>query len=39
MLAFFNDQEAKMTSGKESNEEYKERIGRTYMEVSQFRKE
>ena len=39
MLAFFNDQEAKMTSEKESNEEYRERIGRTYMEVSQFRKE
>lgn len=39
MLAFFNDQEAKMTSGKESNEEYRERIGRTYMEVSQFSKE
>lgn len=39
MLAFFNDQEAKMTSGKESNEEYRDRIGTTYREVSQFSKE
>ena len=39
MLAFFSEQEEKMTSGKESNEEYRERIGRTYMEVSPLRKE
>lgn len=52
MLAFFNQQEAKMSvpidaksvpksspSGNESNEEYRDRIGATYREVSQFNKE
>lgn len=52
MLAFFNNQEAKMSvpskaktvpkpslSGNESDEEYRDRIGTTYREISQFNKE